>query len=139
MGAQPGSVTPEHDQGGSVAVAGRTARTRAGTAAAAQCDFARNQVGPSRPREALLRRAGVADAKLHAARHTAGTMMVASGTDTRIVQEILGHTQITTTQIYVDMAQKVKREAVDRAVSALMDGNLAALLQRDAATERPNG
>ncbi|MET8229669.1 tyrosine-type recombinase/integrase [Micromonospora sp. NPDC005298] len=86
--------------------------------------------------EALLRRAGVADAKLHAARHTAGTMMVASGTDTRIVQEILGHTQITTTQIYVDVAQKVKREAVDRAVSALMDGNLAALLQRDAATDR---
>ncbi|MEU7771264.1 tyrosine-type recombinase/integrase [Micromonospora taraxaci] len=89
--------------------------------------------------EQLLERAGVADAKLHAARHTAGTMMVASGTDTRIVQEILGHTQITTTQVYVDVAQKVKREAVDRAVSALMDGNLAALLQRDAATERPQG
>ncbi|MFI5852305.1 tyrosine recombinase XerC [Micromonospora chalcea] len=89
--------------------------------------------------EELLHRAGVADAKLHAARHTAGTIMVASGTDTRIVQEILGHTQITTTQIYVDVAQKVKREAVDRAVSALMDGNLAALLQRDTATERPGG
>ncbi|MGW3895010.1 tyrosine-type recombinase/integrase [Micromonospora profundi] len=85
-----------------------------------------------------MRRAGVADAKLHAARHTAGTMMVASGTDTRIVQEILGHTQITTTQIYVDMAQKVKREAVDRAVSALMDGAWRrycnAMLQRSART-----
>ncbi|MFI1197741.1 tyrosine-type recombinase/integrase [Micromonospora sp. NPDC020750] len=86
--------------------------------------------------EELLRRAGVADAKLHAARHTAGTMLVASGADISVVQEMLGHTQISTTRIYVDVAQKTKREAVDRAVSALMDGNLAALLQRDAATER---
>jgi len=84
--------------------------------------------------EALLERAGVADAKLHAARHTAGTMLVASGTDISVVQELLGHTQISTTRIYVDVAQKTKREAVDRAVSALMDGNLAALLQRDSAT-----
>ncbi|WBB73259.1 tyrosine-type recombinase/integrase [Micromonospora sp. WMMD1128] len=86
--------------------------------------------------EELLRRAGVADAKLHAARHTAGTMLVASGTDISVVQDILGHTQISTARIYVDVAQKTKREAVDRAVSALMDGNLAALLQRDGATER---
>ena len=87
--------------------------------------------------EALLRRAGVADSRLHAARHTAGTMLVASGTDIRIVQEILGHTQITTSQIYVDVAAEVKKQAVDRAVSALMDGNLAALLQRDSATGSP--
>lgn len=86
--------------------------------------------------EALLRRAGVADSRLHAARHSAGTMMVATGTDIRIVQELLGHTQITTTEIYVDVAADVKRQAVDRAVAAVMDGNLAALLQRDGATER---
>lgn len=86
--------------------------------------------------EELLRRAGVADAKLHAARHTAGTMLVASGTDISVVQDILGHTQISTTRIYVDVAQQTKREAVDRAVAALMDGDLAALLQRDRATER---
>lgn len=89
--------------------------------------------------EDLLRRAGVADAKLHAARHTAGTMLVASGTDISVVQDILGHTQIATARIYVDVAQKTKREAVDRAVSALMDGNLAALLQPNAATQGPPG
>lgn len=85
--------------------------------------------------EELLRRAGVDDAKLHAARHTAGTVLVASGTDISVVQEILGHTQISTTRIYVDVAQRTKREAVDRAVSALIDGNLAALLQPSSATQ----
>ena len=88
--------------------------------------------------ESLLRRAGVADSRLHAARHTAGTMMVASGTDSRVVQEILGHTQITTTQGYVDVAQNVKAQAVDRAVAALMNGDLAALLQRGGATGAPS-
>lgn len=89
--------------------------------------------------EDLLRRAGVADAKLHAARHTAGTVMVASGTDISVVQDILGHTQISTTRIYVDVAQKTKREALDRAVSAVMEGNLAALLQPNAATPSTPG
>lgn len=84
--------------------------------------------------EQLLRGAGLPDSRLHAARHTAGTMLTATGTDIRIVQAILGHARITTTQMYTDVAQSVKREAVDRAMTALMDGNLAALLQRDAAT-----
>lgn len=89
--------------------------------------------------EALLQRAGVGDARLHAARHTAATTLVASGTDISVVQEILGHTQISTTRIYVDVARKTQREALDRAVSALMDGNLAALLQRDSATGKAKG
>ncbi|WKU03717.1 tyrosine-type recombinase/integrase [Micromonospora sp. HUAS LYJ1] len=89
--------------------------------------------------EALLCRAGVADAKLHAARHTAGTMLIASGADISVVQEVLGHTQISTSRIYVDVAKKTQREAVDRAVSALMDGNLAALLQPKGATQTPPG
>jgi integrase len=84
--------------------------------------------------EKLLQRAGVEDSRLHAARHTAGTMLLATGTDVRIVQAILGHARITTTQIYTDVATEVKREAVDRAMAALLDGNLAALLQRDGAT-----
>ncbi|MEU5945099.1 tyrosine-type recombinase/integrase [Micromonospora sp. NPDC047465] len=88
--------------------------------------------------EELLRRAGVDDAKLHAARHTAGTMLVASGADISVVQEVLGHTDIKTTRIYVDVAKKTQREAMDRAVSALMDGNLAALLQPNSATQRPD-
>lgn len=87
--------------------------------------------------EQLLQRAGLPDSRLHAARHTAGTMMLATGTDIRIVQEVLGHARVTTTQIYTDVAMDVKREAVDRAMTALLDGNLTALLQRDGATEKP--
>lgn len=94
-------------------------------------------IDPSRDHKAwetLLVRAGLPDSRLHAARHTAGTTLIASGTDISVVQELLGHSQVTTTKIYVDVATKVKAEAVDRAVAALMQGDLAALLQRGSAT-----
>lgn len=87
--------------------------------------------------EALLQRAGVDDAKLHAARHTAGTMLIASGADISVVQEVLGHTDIKTSRIYVDVAKKTQREALDRAMSAVMEGNLAVLLQPFGATSSP--
>lgn len=79
--------------------------------------------------ERLLQRAGVDDSRLHAARHTAGTFMVGSGTDIRVVQEILGHSRIAVTEAYVDVAADIKRQAVDRIAATLMDGQLSALLQ----------
>ena len=87
--------------------------------------------------EELLGAAGVADARLHVARHTAGTMLVATGTGIREVQEILGHADIRVTELYVDVAQEAKREAVDRVAAALLDGSLAALLQPNGAAPRP--
>lgn len=96
-------------------------------------------IDPSRDHkawEALLVRAGLPDSRLHTTRHDAATMLLATGTDVRIVQKILGHAQITTTEIYTDVAADVKRQAVDRAVSALMDGKLSELLQLDSATGR---
>lgn len=79
--------------------------------------------------EALLVAAGVKDARLHAARHTAGSLMVASGTDISVVQEILRHVDIRTTRRYVDVANDLKREAVDRIASSLFDGSLMDLLK----------
>lgn len=46
------------------------------------------------------RRAGIDDAHLHDLRHTAATWMAARGVSERIIQEIMGHVSITTTQIY---------------------------------------
>lgn len=87
--------------------------------------------------EQLLVRAGVADTRLHAARHTAGTMMVGTGTDIAVVQELLGHTDIRTTREYVDIAAELKKQAAERVAAALFDGSLAALLQPSGATTPP--
>lgn len=79
--------------------------------------------------EELLVRAGVEDARLHAARHTAATLMVASGTDIAVVQEILRHADIRTTRVYTEVANDLKRQAVDRISRSLFDGALADLLR----------
>lgn len=97
--------------------------------------FVNEQGRPIDPRrdhaawEQLLQRAGVQDSRLHAARHTAATFMLGSGTDSRVVQEILGHSRISVTEGYLDVAKDLKRQAVDRIASALMDGQIATLLQ----------
>ena len=39
-------------------------------------------------------------------RHTAATNMLASGMGIEYVQQVLGHADISTTQIYVEMLQK---------------------------------
>jgi integrase len=87
----------------------------------------------------LLERSGVAHARLHVARHTAGTMMVATGTPIEVVQEILGHASIQTTKVYVEAAEELKRDAVNRVAAALLDGSLLSLLQPGAATTPPQG
>lgn len=84
--------------------------------------------------EQLLQRAGVPDSPLHAARHDAGTVLVATGADISIVQELLGHADIRTSRGYVDVAQEVQAQAVQRVAAALFDGELAALLQPRRAT-----
>jgi len=70
-------------------------------------------------------------------RGDAGTLMLATGTDIRVVQELLGHSTIKVTERCVDVAAKLKQEAVDRVAAALFDGSLAALLQQSGATVRP--
>jgi len=51
----------------------------------------------------------------HKLRHTAATLMyIHGGVDMRAIQEILGHTKITTTEIYTHLDEKKLREAADR-------------------------
>lgn len=77
----------------------------------------------------LQQRAGVPHHKLHAARHTAGTFLKATGSDLEDIQEVLGHAQIETTRGYVEIALGAQRDAIDRVAAALIDGELATLLR----------
>lgn len=73
--------------------------------------------GPVDPRrdhedwEQLLVDADVPDAELHAARHTAATILVDSGAELATVQELLGHSDIRVTRGYVEVGADLKRAA----------------------------
>jgi site-specific recombinase XerD len=59
-----------------------------------------------------MEEAGIADASVHTLRHTMATHHVAQGTDLKTVQETLGHESLETTAIYVSLAKKAQREAL---------------------------
>lgn len=55
----------------------------------------------------------------HCGRHTFATMMLDLGTDIYTVSKLLGHRELTTTQIYVKVLDKNKQAAVARIPSVL--------------------
>lgn len=69
--------------------------------------------------KALLEDAGVPHRRLHDARHTAATMLLAQGVPTRVVMEILGHSQISVTSKYQHVVDEMHRDAAKRMGSAL--------------------
>lgn len=58
--------------------------------------------------------AGINDFRWHDLRHTAASWMIQSGVPIDLVQEILGHTQITTTKKYAHRQHDEKRAAMGR-------------------------
>jgi site-specific recombinase XerD len=59
------------------------------------------------------------DARVHDARHTAATLLLEQGSDLRVVQQVLGHSQITTSRRYAHVTDKLARDAAQRMGEAL--------------------
>ncbi|MFY1673617.1 tyrosine-type recombinase/integrase [Plantactinospora sp. WMMB334] len=70
--------------------------------------------------KALLKAAGVRDARVHDGRHTAATILLALGVPIEVVQELLGHSDIRLTRGYSKVASAMARDATDRIGGALL-------------------
>lgn len=69
--------------------------------------------------KALLKAASVREVRVHDARHTAATLLLAQGVDQRVVMEILGHSQISMTSKYTHVLPQVMTDAAERIGQAL--------------------
>lgn len=62
---------------------------------------------------ALLRRAGIQDATIHTMRHTFASQLVMKGVGIRTVQELLGHSSISVTEMYSHLSTGFKKKEID--------------------------
>ena len=67
----------------------------------------------------LLPQASVRPARVHDARHTAATLLLEQGIDIRVVQQILGHSQLSQTERYTHVTRALSKDAANRMSSAL--------------------
>lgn len=61
-------------------------------------------------------RAGITDPRLtpHSLRHSMGTHLVDQGVDIRIIQELMLHEDLSTTQIYAGVSERLKAEGIQK-------------------------
>jgi site-specific recombinase XerD len=57
-----------------------------------------------------LNQAGIRGASVHSLRHTFGTHHAAKGTNLKTIQEVMGHQDIRTTEIYISLAKEMQRK-----------------------------
>lgn len=67
----------------------------------------------------ILDVAGLPHLRVHDGRHTAGTLLIGQDVHLRVVQEILGHTDIRVTQRYTHVSSAAARDAAERVGAAL--------------------
>ena len=91
--------------------------------------FAQQNGRPIDPRadhdawKALLKEAGVRDARLHDARHTAATMLLVLGVPTRAVMEVMGWSQMAMTTRYQHLAPELIGGIASQVAGLLWKGN----------------
>lgn len=62
----------------------------------------------------ILREAGVRDARLHDARHTAATVLLLLGVDPRVVMEIMGWSSASMRKRYMHVTDDLRRDVADQ-------------------------
>lgn len=63
----------------------------------------------------LLKKAGLPDIRFHDLRHSAASMLLSMGTHPKVVQELLGHSQIgMTMDIYSHVLPTMQRDAISK-------------------------
>lgn len=67
----------------------------------------------------LLAEAGVDPVRVHDMRHTAATMLLIQGVDSRVVMEIMGWSQVSMLTRYQHVVEHLQRDALDKVAGAL--------------------
>lgn len=77
--------------------------------------------------EPLLKKAQVSRCRLHDLRHTAATLHLRSGTHPRVVQEMLGHSNVVITMAtYSHVLPTMQRESAARLDAFITEGTVRA-------------
>lgn len=56
---------------------------------------------------------GISDLHTHSLRHKFATNLLEQGTNIRVVQDLMGHENLNTTQFYLSVTDKAKKEAIN--------------------------
>jgi len=69
----------------------------------------------------LLAKLGIKDASLHTLRHTFASMCIMNNVDLYTIKEFLGHSRVTTTEIYTHISQEFKLSSIERLTGVIAD------------------